>query len=167
MAELEALKLLRALDEGVAAKTGSAFFPHLVRSLAQTLGASCAFVSEIEPQTYQARALAYWCNGAFGELFTYDLSGTPCECVLDNQIVAFPRNIQEMFPKDRDWFVSIGVHSFLAIPLCDEHNKILGHLAVLDRRERDWAEVDFEILKIFSVRAGAELERRHYEKRLE
>src|SRR6185312_9363079 len=33
--------------------------------------------------------------------------------------------------------------------------------------ERDWGEVDFEILKIFSVRAGAELERRDYEKRLE
>src|SRR5215470_4063877 len=150
MAELEALKLLRALDEGVAAKTGTPFFEHLVSSLATALGATSAFASEIDTESYQARALAYWHNGALGQVFEYSLSGTPCECVLDKQIVAFPRNIQEMFPKDRDWFVSIGAHSFLAIPLCDEQAHVRGHLAVLDSRERDWNEVDCEILRIFS-----------------
>jgi len=167
MAELEALQLLRALDEGVAAKTGTPFFEHLVASLATTLGATTAFVSEIDTETYKARALAYWHNGALGELFEYSLSGTPCECVLDDQIVAFPRNIQQMFPKDHDWFVRIGAQSFLAIPLSDETARVSGHLAVLDSRERDWSEVDFEILRIFSRRAGAELERRKYQKRLE
>ena len=167
MAELEALQLLRALDEGVAAKTGTPFFEQLVGSLAITLGARTAFVSEIDTETYQARALAYWHDGTLGELFEYSLSGTPCECVLDNQIVAFPRNIQEMFPKDRDWFVRIGAQSFLAIPLCDDNARVTGHLAVLDSRERDWSEADFEVLKIFSRRAGAELERRVYQKRLE
>ena len=77
MAELEALKLLRALDEGVAAKTGTPFFEHLVSSLAMTLGATTAFVSELDTETYRARALAYWNNGALAELFEYSLSGTP------------------------------------------------------------------------------------------
>lgn len=167
MPELEALKLLRRLDEGVAAKTGASFFPHLVSSLAQTLNATCAFVSDISHATYQAHVLAYWSNGSFREPFEYSLAGTPCECVLDNQIVAFTRNITEMFPKDRAWFASLKAQSFLAIPLCTEDGKVRGHLAVLDSRERDWGEVDFEILKIFSIRAGAELERRDYEKRLE
>jgi two-component system, sensor histidine kinase and response regulator len=167
MADFEALKLLRALDEGVAAKTGASFFPHLVSSLAQTLKATCAFVSEISTERYEAHALAYWCEGNYRDPFVYGLSGTPCECVLDNEIVAFPRNISEMFPPDRAWFKSIGAQSFLAIPLCDDEGKIQGHLAVLDRRERDWGEVDFEILRIFSVRAGAELSRRVYERQLE
>jgi two-component system, sensor histidine kinase and response regulator len=167
MSELEALQLLRRLDEGVAAKTGASFFPHLVSSLAQTLDATCAFVSDITQATYQAHVLAYWSNGSFREPFTYSLAGTPCECVLDNQIVAFTRNISEMFPKDRAWFASLKAQSFLAIPLCTEDGKVRGHLAVLDSRERDWGEVDFEILKIFSTRAGAELERRDYERRLE
>src|SRR5207253_6430913 len=106
MAELEALKLLRALDEGVAAKTGTAFFEHLVGSLAKALDATCAFASEINAETYRAQVLAYWHNGELGEVFEYALSGTPCECVLDNQTVAFPRNIQQMFPQDREWFAS-------------------------------------------------------------
>jgi signal transduction histidine kinase len=138
-----------------------------VSSLARTLEATCAYVSEITPETYEAHVLAYWCEGKARDPFVYNLSGTPCECVLDNEIVAFPRNIKEMFPKDRKWFESMGAQSFLAIPLCNDEGKVHGHLAVLDRRERDWGEVDFEILRIFSVRAGAEIGRRDYEKRLE
>lgn len=165
--DFQALKLLRALDEGVASRIGTSFFPHLVSSLARTLDATCAFVSEITAETYEAHVLAYWCEGKEREPFKYPLSGTPCECVLDNEIVAFPRNIRNMFPSDRKWFDSMGAQSFLAIPICNEDGKVRGHLAVLDRRERDWGEVDFEILRIFSVRAGAELGRRLYERRLE
>ena len=167
MADFQALKLLKALDEGVASRSGTSFFPHLVSSLARTLEATCAYVSEITPETYEAHVLAYWCEGKVRDPFVYNLSGTPCECVLDNEIVAFPRNIREMFPKDRKWFETMGAQSFLAIPLCNDEGRVHGHLAVLDRRERDWGEVDFEILRIFSVRAGAEIGRRDYEKRLE
>ncbi|MEJ0039237.1 MAG: sigma 54-interacting transcriptional regulator [Gammaproteobacteria bacterium] len=167
MADLDALKLLRALDEGVAARTGASFFPHMVSALAQTLGASCAFASEFDHESYAAQVLAFWCDGSFGENFVYPLAGSPCECVLDNEIVAFPRNVQEMFPAEKDALAAIGAQSYLAIPLCTESGKVCGHLAVIDRKERDWNEVDFEILKIFSTRAGAELERRDYEKRLE
>ena len=167
MAELQALQLLRTLDEDVAAKTGTSFFEHLVGSLAKTLGATCAFASEIDAEAYRAHVLAYWHNGALGEVFEYGLSGTPCECVLDNQIVAFLRNIQEMFPQDREWFASLAAQSFLAIPLCDDHGKIRGHLAVLDTKERDWNEADFEVLRIFSKRAGAEVERREHQRRLQ
>jgi signal transduction histidine kinase len=167
MAEHEALKLLRALDEGVAARTGSEFFPHMVSALAQTLNASCAFASEFVHETYEAHTLAFWCDGTFTANFVYPLAGSPCECVLDNEIVAFSRNIQDMFPAERDALAEIGAQSYLAIPLCTETGKVCGHLAVIDRKERDWNDVDFEILKIFSTRAGAELERRDYERRLE
>jgi signal transduction histidine kinase/CheY-like chemotaxis protein len=167
MAELDALKLLRTLDEDVAAKTGISFFEHLVGSLAKALNATCAFASEIDAGNYKAYALAYWHHGALAEVFEYALSGTPCECVLDNQIVAFPRNIQQMFPKDQEWFATLDAQSFLGIPLCDERGRVRGHLAVLDSRERDWNEADFEILRIFSRRAGTELERREHQKRLE
>ncbi len=167
MADQEALKLLRALDEGVAASTGATFFPHLVSALAQTLEASCAFASEFVHETYEAHVLAFWCDGSFTDTFVYPLAGSPCECVLDNEIVAFSRNIQDMFPAERDALAQIGAQSYLAIPLCTDTGKVCGHLAVIDRRERDWGEVDFEVLKIFSTRAGAEMERRDYEKRLE
>jgi signal transduction histidine kinase/ActR/RegA family two-component response regulator len=165
--ELSAFDLLRTLDEELAGKTGEAFFPQLVRALAASLKASCAFVSEIDGERYRANVLAMWNDGAFSRTFSYDLSGTPCECVLSNEIVAFPRRIQELFPADRDGLARLGAESFLAIPLCPEHGKVAGHIAVLDREERDWSEADFGVLRIFSARAGAELDRRRYERRLE
>jgi signal transduction histidine kinase len=167
MAELEALKLLRALDEGVAAQTGAAFFPHLVKSLAQTLNASYAFASRFDSQTYQAHVLACWYDGAFQDSYVYPLNGSPCECVLDNEIVAFPRNIQDMFPAEREPLAAIGAQSYLAIPLNDESGKVCGHLAVIDNRERDWNDADRWILRIFSTRAGAELARQDHERRLQ
>src|SRR5215469_798445 len=167
MAELSALELLRSLDEGVASKTGAAFFPNLVSSLARTLEASCAFVSDIDLESYRATVLSIWRDGQFADTFAYGLSGTPCECVLDNEIVAFPRRVQELFPTDREGLARLGAESFLAIPLCRDTGRVCGHIAVLDRRERDWGEADFGILRIFSARAGAELERRDYERRLE
>src|SRR6185312_8472102 len=132
-----------------------------------TLEASCAFASEFVHETYEAHTLAFWCDGTFTANFVYPLAGSPCECVLDNEIVAFSSNIQEMFPAERDALAQIGAQSYLAIPLCTETGKVCGHLAVIDRKERDWNEVDLEILRILSTRAGAELERRDYEKRLE
>jgi len=167
MQEPSALTLLRALDEGVANKTGAAFFPHLVSSLARSLSASCAFVTEIDRPSYRASVLSIWDRGDFAEVFSYSLKGTPCECVLENRIIAFPRAIQELFPEDREGLAKLGAESFLAIPLCDDGNQVRGHIAVLDSRERDWSEADIGVLRIFSLRAGTELDRRNHERQLE
>jgi signal transduction histidine kinase/CheY-like chemotaxis protein len=167
MPDTQSLKLLRALDESVAAHTGKEFFPQLVRALAQSLGAHCAFVSEFDHANYCAHVLAFYCNDAFTDPFQYPLAGSPCECVLDGEIVAFPARIQDMFPVERDALAQIGAESYLAIPLVDAAGKVHGHLAVIDRKERDWNEADRGILRIFSTRAATEIERRNNDRQLE
>jgi signal transduction histidine kinase/DNA-binding NarL/FixJ family response regulator len=167
MPDTESFKLLRALDESVAAHTGKDFFPRLVRTLAQSLGAHCAFVSEFDHANYCAQVLAFYCNDAFTDPFQYPLAGSPCECVLDGEIVAFQGGIQDMFPVERDALAQIGAESYLAIPLIDVAGKVHGHLAVIDRKERDWNEADRGILRIFSTRAATEIERRNNDRKLE
>jgi signal transduction histidine kinase/DNA-binding NarL/FixJ family response regulator len=167
MPDTASLKLLRAVDESVAAHTGKEFFPQLVRALAQSLGAHCAFVSEFDHAKYCADVLAFYCNDAFTDPFQYPLAGSPCECVLDGEIVAFPSRIQDMFPVERDALARIGAESYLAIPLVDAAGKVHGHLAVIDSKERDWNEADRGILRIFSTRAATEIERRNNDRQLE
>jgi len=167
MPDTASLKLLRALDESVAAHTGQEFFPQLVRALAQSLGAHCAFVSEFDHAKYCADVLAFFCNNAFADPFQYPLAGSPCECVLDGEIVAFESRIQDMFPVEREALAKIGAESYLAIPLVDAAGKVRGHLAVIDSKERDWNEADRGILRIFSTRAASELERRNNDRQLE
>jgi signal transduction histidine kinase/DNA-binding NarL/FixJ family response regulator len=167
MPDTQGLKLLRALDESVAAHTGKEFFPQLVRALARSLGAHCAFVSEFDHANYCAQVLAFWCNDAFTDPFKYPLAGSPCECVLDGEIVAFENRIQDKFPVERDALAQIGAESYLAIPLVDAAGKVHGHLAVIDGKARDWNEADRGILRIFSARAAAEIERRNNDRKLE
>jgi formate hydrogenlyase transcriptional activator len=159
-------ELLRTLDENVASSVGTEFFPSLVRSLAQALQASCAFATEFDLKAYVAHSLAFYCDGDYEDPFDYALKGSPCECVLDGRIVAFADNVQDLFPAERQALAAIGAKSYLAVPLGGADGEIRGHLAVIDRRERHWDEADRGILRLFSLRAAAEIERLHYERRL-
>jgi signal transduction histidine kinase/CheY-like chemotaxis protein len=166
MEDKQNLKLLRALDESVAAHTGAEFFPQLVRALARVLNAHCAFISEFDHAEYCAHVLAFFCNEEYADPFQYPLAGSPCECVLDGQIVAFQNRVAEKFPVEREALEKIGAESYLAIPLVDAAGKVHGHLAVIDSKARDWSDADRGILRIFSTRAATEIERRNNDRQL-
>ncbi len=160
------LGLLETIAEGTGWATGHEFFRTLVRCLAESLDTPCAFVCEFAGDHRKAHTLAYWLDGKFLDEFDYALAGTPCERALDGRIVPYPRNICELFPDDGD-LRKIAAESYLAIPLKTLPGEVVGHLAVIDRKERDWHEADFGILRIFAARTTAEFARRHYELELE
>src|SRR5262249_51861845 len=97
----------------------------------------------------------------------YALDGTPCEFVYRGEISAFPRAVGEIFPVDRVWFEQLGVQSYLGIPIKDDTGSVCGHLAVMDNRERDWADSDVDAFRLFSIRSAAEMERTHHQHELE
>lgn len=166
MSELEGLKLLRRIEEGVAGKTGEAFFRQIVRDLAAALNAHSAFTSRLLPER-RAAMLAFWVSDHFERCLEYSLAGTPCEFVYRGEITSFARDVGQRFPVDREWFESLGVCSYLGIPVRGETGEVCGHLAVMDTRERDWREADVDILRLFSLRTAAELERRRHLQELE
>jgi signal transduction histidine kinase/CheY-like chemotaxis protein len=166
MSELDGLKLLRRIEEGVAGKTGEAFFKQIVCDLARALNAHAAFTSRLLPGR-RASMLAFWTDGAYEKCLEYALEGTPCEYVYRGEITSYARNVGEVFPVDRAWFEQLGVKSYLGIPVKDETGAVCGHLAVMDTRERDWADADVDVLRLFSLRSAAELERIRYQGDLE
>jgi signal transduction histidine kinase/DNA-binding NarL/FixJ family response regulator len=166
MSELAGLKLLRRIEEGIAGKTGEAFFRQIAVDIAQALDAHAAFSSRLIADR-RAAMLAFWVDGEFQSCLEYSLAGTPCEFVYQGRIMAFARDIGDRFPVDREWFASLGVQSYLGIPVKAENGEVLGHLAVMDTRERDWRDADVDVLRLFSLRFAAELERSRYEAELE
>src|SRR5215470_1706603 len=166
MSELDALKLLRRIEEGVAGKTGEAFFRQIVCEVSRALHAHSAFTSWLLPNR-RARMLAFWAGEAHQECLEYALEGTPCEFVYRGEITAYARNIGDVFPVDRLWFEQLGVHSYLGIPVKEETGIVCGHLAVMDTCERDWAEADMDVLRLFSLRSAAEINRTRYQRDLE
>src|SRR6266702_1664619 len=166
MSELDGLKLLRLIEEGVSGKTGEAFFRQIVCDLSRALHAHGAFTSRLLPDR-RAGMLAFWSGGQYQTCLEYALEGTPCEFVYKGQITAYARNVGDVFPVDRDWFEQMGVQSYLGIPVKDETGAVCGHLAVMDTCERDWAEADVDVLRLFSLRSAAEIERTRYQRELE
>jgi two-component system, sensor histidine kinase and response regulator len=153
------LHILRLIDEGTAAQTGTAFFRELVKRLAQALESRFAFVSRFCDDNARVHVLAMWDGEKLQEDFDYPLPGSPCEQVLDGDIVAFDAGIQDKFPVEREALQEMRAESYLAIPLKNIQGRVIGHLAAIDIQQKNWQERDFGILRIFAARATAEIER--------
>ncbi len=166
MSDIKPAELVGLIYEGTAATTGAEFFPALVRSVARALDAYNAFVSRFDDECSRAEVLANWLGGALVPQPPFALAGTPCELVLKGEPVAFARGVQGRFPRDRAALAALGAESYLAIPLVGSTGRTVGHLAVIDRRQREWQPGEIGILRIFAARATAELMRLNYERTL-
>jgi PAS domain S-box-containing protein len=155
---------LRLIVEGTASVTGVAFFQSLVRSLAKVLDVRYALVSGcIDTPPTRVCTYAFWQGDKFGENVEYDLYGTPCEQVFNNQgCQYYAQGIQALFPDEKD-LVELQAESYAGIPLFSSTGQILGHLAVLDDKILGNESRNTAILEIFAERAGAEIERQKVE----
>ena len=87
---------------------GSCFFSSFVRSLTSALGVRYAFVAEcLDQPTTKVRTLAFWMGDHLGDNVEYEVEGTPCKETCDGEKPFYPRNIQTLFPEDRD-LVTLG-----------------------------------------------------------
>ncbi|MEZ2300319.1 MAG: PAS domain S-box protein [Microcoleus sp.] len=152
---------LRLIVEGTAAKTGEEFFKSCVQYLAQALEVRYACISEfVNSEKSIATTLAFWAGDDFGENFTYNLCGTPCQNVHRiAEVCRYPNLVQCLFPKDDD-LVTLQAESYAGLPIVDATGNRLGLLVVLDTKPMvQDIEMQSAILKIFATRAGAEMER--------
>jgi PAS domain S-box-containing protein len=158
-------EVLRYIVEGTASVTGDEFFRALTHCLAKALGVRWAFVSEFAQVRTRVCMLAFWAGDAFASPVEYDLRNTPCELVLQGQVGFYPKSVPELFPLDKP-LIGLGVQSFLAIPITNAQGEVLGHLAAMDDKPMREDPRDLQIFRIFGARAGAELERRNFERAL-
>jgi PAS domain S-box-containing protein len=151
------IETLRAIVEGTARTTGTAFFQELVRRLAAALNVSYAFVAEFSRGKTHARTLAYWAKDRIEKNFEWQLAGTPCEDVVRGSLCHYPTDVSRQFPGDKP-LLEMGIESYLGVPLCDARGEVLGHLAVLDEEPMPGKPRLLFIFRIFAARAAVELE---------
>ena len=146
--------LIEAIAEGTAGCTGEDFFKALVRNFARALHVDFAFITECtnRPAT-RTRALAAWRGDGFTEGFEYALSGTPCEhVILEDRVVFHPQGVGSLYPCERDY------ESYLGVPIRARDGRVLGHLAFLHRAAMPEDMLVDSVFRIFTARAGAEME---------
>ena len=151
--------------EAVASSGKEDIFQVLVQGASRALGVDLAFIGVLaDGRTDMIRTIAVCDGGQIQPDFEYALKGTPCEHVVGQRFRYHAEGIQELFPDPH--VKAIGGVGYAAIPLFDSQGLSTGLMALIDRkplRDRVLSEC---ILRIFSVRAAVELERRRSEDRL-
>jgi PAS domain S-box-containing protein len=156
--------LLDDLLAGTAAVTGQLFFTELARGLARAVASHMAWITEYKDGDPTLNALAIVIGDDLQTNYRYDLKGTPCEAVVrEAKAVHHVDGVQEVYPDDTD-LQSLGVKSYLGVPLLHTDGSVLGHLAVMDREPMPEQPIEQAVFKIFAARAAAELQRIRAEK---
>jgi PAS domain S-box-containing protein len=158
-------EVLWLVAEATSPLSGEPFFYALVRNFARALQAHLAFVTEcVDYPITRVRTLAYWTGSDFGSNMEFELAGTPCEDVIaGGKLCYWPSGILERYPKERP----TGMDSYLGVPIFDSSgDKIIGHLAFMDRNPIPDTLLTTPIFRIFAARASLELERLRVERQL-
>ncbi|NOS81541.1 MAG: PAS domain S-box protein, partial [Nitrospira sp.] len=154
---------LQFLSTGITHLSGEAFFSEMAIQVAKLLGLEIGFVVKLlATQPPRIRAIGLSIDGQAMPPVEYDLAQTPCERVIGKQTAIFPEDVQQLFPDDQ-MLVDLGVSSYAAIPLFDMGGRPIGHVGVMSRRPLHRVKQVEHLLRLFSVRAAAELERQRTE----
>jgi PAS domain S-box-containing protein len=150
---------LRKVALGVSSATGAQVFTAIVRYLAETLDAHLVFLSTPKPEHPGfLQTLAAWCDGRPMDDMEYELAGSPCEHVVGQSFRYIPSGVTTLFPIET-LLIELGLDSYAGYPLFDSAGQAIGLLAVLRRGPLPEAGFTEAMLRIFAVRAAAELER--------
>jgi two-component system cell cycle sensor histidine kinase/response regulator CckA len=157
---------LQILSTGVAHLRGETFFNQLSEQVSRLLGVDVGFVGKLLAPGYdRIRILGLWTDGGAMRLpVEYGLAGTPCEAVIDTGMAIFPDGLQQLFPSDR-MLVDLNAASYAAVALLDSNDRTIGHVGVMSRAPLRRPEQAESILRLFAVRAAAEVEREATEER--
>ena len=148
--------VLDAVADGTTGRHGAELFAALAEHFARALGVDVAFITEcIDTPPTRVRTLAYWSRmrGALPS-FEFELSGTPCEEVLQGgQMCFYPNGVAARFPRDAAY------EAYLGMPIVASDGRLLGHLALFHRQALTDDVLVERVFRIFLARAASEIER--------
>ena len=154
---------------GVSAQIGEEFFQSLAMNLIKIFNVKFTFIGLLdERRPDMIDTVALCAHGEIIDNLSYELAHTPCQSVIEatyDHIQIYPRDLQQLFPDD-PLLEEMDVHSYIGAPLLDTTGKPIGLIALMDNNPMENTEMVETILKIFAVRAAAELERLRAEQAL-
>lgn len=135
------------------------FFESLARYLGETLGIYYVCIDRLLGDHLTAQTVAVYCDGKFEDNLEYALKDTPCGILVGQTICSFPRNVCALFPHDPA-LKELDSESYIGSTLWGFDGKPIGLIALIDRKPMEKTAMAESLLKLVSVRAAGELERR-------
>ncbi len=158
------------ITKGILSTVGEEFFDSVVTHLTRATNADYVLISEFSDETkINLRTVALSIDGKLSDGIEYQLETTPCYLVIyEGPQYIPPGNVIQKFPED-ELAKELEVDSYFGYPLTNSKGETTGLMAIMGGKVPPLRDADFVIstLKLFSVRASAELERRQNEMELE
>lgn len=151
------------LLEATSGAVGEDMFVAMARAITEVLGARWGFIGEMISST-RVCTRGGWTAGASIPSIEYDLEGTPCAEVIWKDACAYPSGVQQQFPDDH-MLVEMGVESYFGVPVFGSRGTAIGVIVALHDQPLHVAEYR-DVLFLFAMRVGAEIERERAERLL-
>jgi PAS domain S-box-containing protein len=139
--------------------SGEEFFKSLAVFIAKILKMDYVCIDKLEGDNLTATTVAVFNDGKFDPNISYSLKETPCGDVVGETICSFPANVRNLFPNDTA-LQDLKAESYIGTTLWSFDKKPIGLIAVIGRRPLKNQHLAETVLKLVSIRAAAELERK-------
>ncbi len=150
---------LRRAALAVSTAAGPEVFDTLVRQLAEILGVGAAMITVFfDARRTHMRSVAACLDGRPLEPFEYKVAASPCAGMVGQEFRYVRDGVRPEFAA-RSLFARLEFDSYAAYTLTASTGEQLGLIVVMDRRPLVDRALTEAMLKIFAVRAAAELER--------
>jgi PAS domain-containing protein len=155
-------EMLRIISEGTASFVGGDFFKSLAYHIIISTGLRYAIVTECaNAAKTRVRTLVYIERDKYLDNFEYDIEGTPCEIVMTGENYYCPDDLDKFLAKEE------GIKSYFGVPIFASNGEVVGHIAIFDSKPMTISHERLNVLKIFASRAGAEIERKVADEKLQ
>lgn len=149
---------LSKLATSFSATSGQELFDNVCTNLCDTLDMDFAFIGEYVPNNKSIQLISAFEGEKRLDNFEYDLAHTPCEEVMDTGICTYPKNVQQLFPDDKQ-LQDDGIEAYIGMPLFSRLGQRVGILVLLKKTPIKDVDRARALLQIYSERVSAEMER--------
>lgn len=147
-------ELIQSIARITASLNGKQFFEAMVKKLAEAAEVDIAFIAQ-RNGNQKLRTLAVWNQGPTAD-FEYDLKGSPCEIIQNNQICFYSENAYRLFPNDT-LLTELKIESLYGVAILDQMGQPTGLLMMMDRKPRQKFEELNSVLTFVAAHCSIEI----------
>jgi PAS domain S-box-containing protein len=150
--------VLLRVAQSVSIPIGDQFFVRLTGEMVDALGVEGGMIASVRENPRHARSQTFNWKGISIDNVSYELTGTPCESVIEGKARVITAGVRELFPGDT-MLHEFQLEAYAGAPLRAEDGTVIGLVAAFSQRPIDNPELVMSALRIVAARASNEIER--------
>jgi signal transduction histidine kinase/DNA-binding response OmpR family regulator len=152
---------MQSIVKGIVGTTGEESFEKILQGLCNLVGAESGLIGVVDKDSIDT--LSALIDHKKSSILRYDISGSPCQVVMDDGFQLYSENVCGLFPKDKI-LVEMGIESYVGVSLQNTVKKVIGVLCIFSGHKIKIPDRLKDYMEIVAAKAASEIERIKSEK---